>query len=306
MARASFKASAPGSLMLLGEHAVLHGQPALVCAVDRRIHVTLTPRSDRTIRIASSLGRYSTSVDRIQPSKNFRFVIAAIQRFAKKLTEGFDLRIDSEFSHKIGFGSSAAVTVATLAVLSKWLNGSVSPRQLLLNGVAVIRETQGLGSGADVAASVHGGIVLYSANPIQATKLNASHPLTVIYSGSKMPTVEVVRLVERARKACPELYDAIFTMMGQSSRQAAAAIRRNNWKDVGAIMNLNQLLMAAIGVSNGKLAAIVRLLLRDPAVLGAKISGSGLGDCVIGLGRSRRTKWPFEALPVMISPQGVK
>jgi mevalonate kinase len=292
--------------MLLGEHAVLHGQPALVCAVSRRILVTLRPRKDRTIRMVSALGRHTTFADKIKPSQNFRFVIAAIRRFAKKLPSGFDLRIASEFSHQIGLGSSAAVTVATLAVLSRWLNGSFSQRKLLLDGVSVIRETQGLGSGADVAASVYGGIVLYRANPIQAKKLNASCPLTVIYSGSKMPTVEVVRLVERSRKASPVVYGAIFRMMGQSSRQAAAAIRRKNWKDVGAIMNLNQLLMAAIGVSNGKLAAIVRLLLRDPAILGAKISGSGLGDCVIGLGKAKRTRWPYESLPVTISPQGIK
>jgi mevalonate kinase len=304
--KASFTASAPGSLMLLGEHAVLHGHPALVCAVNRRIHVTLTPRKDRTIRLLSALGRHTTSADNIKPSKPFRFVIAAIRRFEKKLPAGFDLRIVSEFSHEVGLGSSAAVTVATLAVLSKWLKRSSSPRKLMLDGVSVIRETQGLGSGADVAASVYGGIVLYRTTPIRATKLNATFPLTVIYSGSKMPTVEVVRLVERSRKASPLVYGAIFKMMGQSSRQAAAAIRRKNWKDVGTIMNLNQLLMAAIGVSNGKLAAIVRLLLADPRILGAKISGSGLGDCVIGLGKAKRTKWPYAALPVMISSQGVQ
>ena len=292
--------------MLLGEHAVLHGQPALVCAVSRRIHVTLTPRKDRTIRLSSALGRHSTTTDKIKPSKTFRFVIAAIHRFARKLPSGFDLRIDSEFSHRIGFGSSAAVTVATLAVLSKWLTGSFNQRRLLLEGVKVIRETQGLGSGADVAASVYGGIVSYRAKPIRATKLTAAFPLTVLYSGSKRPTVEVVRLVERSRKASPVVYDAIFRMMGHSALQAVATIRRKNWKDLGTIMNLNQLLMAAIGVSNEKLAAIVRLLLRDPAVLGAKISGSGLGDCVIGLGKARRRKWPYEALPVMISSQGVK
>jgi mevalonate kinase len=245
-------------------------------------------------------------VDKIKPSKPFRFVIAAIHHFEKKLPSGFDLRIDSEFSHRVGLGSSAAVTVAMLAVLSKWLEGSFNQRKILLDGVSVIRETQGLGSGADVAASVYGGIVSYRAKPIQALKLNAAYPLTVIYSGSKMPTVEVVRRVERSRKASPVVYGAIFKMMGQSSRQAAAAIRRENWKDVGMIMNLNQLLMAAIGVSNGKLAAIVRLLLADPAILGAKISGSGLGDCVIGLGKAKRTKWPYATLPVMISSQGVK
>lgn len=292
--------------MLLGEHAVLHGQPALVCAVNRRIHVTLTPRKDRTIRISSALGRHSSSADKMKPSKPFRFVIAAIHRFAKQIPSGFELCIDSEFSHEVGLGSSAAVTVAVLAALSKWLKGSLSPRKLLLDGVRVIREAQGLGSGADVAASVYGGIMLYRAKPIHATKLNASYPVTVIYSGSKMPTIEVVRRVERSRKASPVVYGAIFKMMGQSSLQAAAAIRRKNWKDLGTIMNLNQLLMAAIGVSNGKLAAIVRLLLQDPAILGAKISGSGLGDCVIGLGKAKRTKRPYTALPVRISSQGVK
>ena len=303
--KSSFTASAPGSLMLLGEHAVLHGHAALVCAVNRRIRVTLTPRRDRTIRISSALGRHSTRVDAMKPSKPFRFVIAAIRRCAGKIPSGFDLRIDSEFSHAVGLGSSAAVTVATLAVLSEWLEGSFNRRRLLLDGVSVVRETQGLGSGADVAASVYGGIVSYRAKPILAVKLDASYPLTVIYSGSKMPTVEVVRRVERSRKANPVVFEAIFRMMGHSSRQAAAAIRRRKWKDVGTIMNLNQLLMAAIGVSNGKLAAIVRLLLLDPAILGAKISGSGLGDCVIGLGRARRKKWPFMALPVQISRECV-
>ena len=258
------------------------------------------------ICLQSSLGQHTTSLDKLSPSHPFRFVIAAILRFAKQIPSGFDLRIDSEFSHQIGFGSSAAVTVATLAVLAKWLKGSLNPRQLLLDGVNVIRKTQGLGSGADVAASIYGGIVFYRAKPIQATKLSASHPITVIYSGSKMPTVEVVRRVERSRKTSPEIYDKIFRMMGHSSRQAAAAIRQKRWKDVGVIMNLNQLLMAAIGVSNDPLAAIVRLLLLDPAILGAKISGSGLGDCVIGLGKAKRTKWPYPAFPVMISAQGAK
>ena len=121
--KSSYTASAPGSLMLLGEHAVLHGQLALVCAVNRRIQVTLTPRKDRTIRISSALGRRSMTVDAIKPSKPLRFVMAALRRFAKTLPSGFDLRIDSDFSHQVGLGSSAAVTVATLAVLKQFAAG---------------------------------------------------------------------------------------------------------------------------------------------------------------------------------------
>ena len=313
--KSSYTASAPGSLMLLGEHAVLHGQLALVCAVNRRIHVTLTPRQDRTIRISSTLGQRSMTVDGIKPSKPFRFVIAVLHRFAKTLPSGFDLRIDSEFSHQVGLGSSAAVTVATLAVLKQFVAGHAEPgiqsqrdrlQNLFKEAVGVIREAQGLGSGADVAASVYGGILLYRAQPLQAVKLTALYPLTVIYSGSKKPTVEVVRRVEKARKTNPALFDAIFRMMGQSSRKAAVAIRRKNWKTVGAIMNFNQVLMAAIGVSNAKLSEIVHALRMTPDILGSKISGSGLGDCVIGLGKAKRKKWPYRVLAVEMARNGVR
>lgn len=302
----SYRASAPGSLMLLGEHAVLHGQFALVCAVNRRIQATLTPRQDRTIRVSSALGRCRMSMDEIKPSKPFRFVMAVIRRVARTLPSGFDLRIDSEFSHRVGLGSSAAVTVATLAVLSQWLNGSLDLRQLLRNGVNVVRETQGLGSGADVAASVYGGIVVYRVQPIHAVKLTARYPLTVLYSGSKKPTVEVVRRVEKARKSNPTLFDAMFKLMGQSSRQAATAIRRKNWKQVGALMSLNQGLMTAIGVSSAKLSEIAHALQADAGILGSKISGSGLGDCVIGLGKAKRKTWPYAVLAVKMTRTGVR
>jgi mevalonate kinase len=311
----SYTASAPGSLMLLGEHAVLHGQLALVCAVNRRIQVTLIPRKDRTIRISSALGRYRMTMDEIKPSKTFRFVIAALRRFATTIPSGFDLRIDSEFSHRVGLGSSAAVTVATLAVLKRLVASPAEAgvqaqrawlQDLLKESVNVIRETQGLGSGADVAASVYGGVVLYRAPPIRAVKLKARYPLTVIYSGSKKPTVEVVRQVEKARITNPALFGAIFRLMGQSSRKAAAAIRRKNWKEVGAIMNFNQGLMAAIGVSNAKLSEIAYALQADPGILGSKISGSGLGDCVIGLGNAKRKKWPYAVLAVEMTENGVR
>lgn len=57
----SYKASAPGSLMLLGEYAVMHDYPALVCAIDKRITVTLVPSDDEVIEIDSALGSHHTT-----------------------------------------------------------------------------------------------------------------------------------------------------------------------------------------------------------------------------------------------------
>ncbi|MFH0878883.1 MAG: mevalonate kinase, partial [Lentisphaerota bacterium] len=299
------KASAPGNLMLLGEHAVLHGHSALVCAVNRRMHVALKPRMDRLVLIDSTLGQYQSDLDTLFHNATFKFVLSAVAKFRSFLPSGFNLRIESEFSHQVGLGSSAAVTAATVAVLSAWAQKPTAPDAIFQRSRNIVRDSQGVGSGADVAASVFGGIVLYRAEPLEIKKLNALHLLTVLYSGSKRPTAEVIRLVETAREKNPALFDGLFQKMGQSAEQAAGCIQGNEWKHFGALLNANQELMEAIGVSNDTLSGMARELQKDPGILGAKISGSGLGDCVVGLGHARRTDWPWAVVPAEMSLEGL-
>lgn len=300
------RVSAPGSMMLLGEHAVLHGHYALVCALNRRIHVALAPRADREIHITSSLGRTSLTIDAIEVKDPLTFVLASLKRRQTDLTTGFDLTVQSEFTHKAGLGSSAAVTAATTAALALWLDGAADPGHVLKESIAVIRDVQGLGSGADAAASVFGGIVLYRADPLYVRTLHAVHPVTLVYSGAKKPTAEVVRIVQAAREKHPDVYDRIYELMGASAEQAAGAIERGEWQAVAELMNINQGLMDAIGVCDGKLAGIVYALRKDPGVLGAKISGSGLGDCIIGLGRARNEAFSYDQLPTAMASEGLE
>ena len=102
------KAHAPGSLMLLGEYGVLYGKHALVCAVDKRISVVLTPRADEKIILRSSLqGEYVTSLTNLEIEKPFQFVLGALKQYQSRLKRGCEIEITSEFSDKIGLGSSA-------------------------------------------------------------------------------------------------------------------------------------------------------------------------------------------------------
>ncbi len=292
--------------MLFGEHAVLRGKLSLVCAVNRRIRATLMPRHDWQVLIASDLGRCATTVHSPKGPKPLRFALGAIARQRDKLPSGFELSIESEFSSTIGLGSSAAVTAVVTALLHSWSAQTMSLQRVFSDSLHVIREVQGLGSGADVAASVFGGIVAYRADPLDIKPQPGTFPLTVIYSGSKTPTIEVVRRVNEARDAQPERFDALFSEMDRTASAAAEAIRKKDWPAVGALMNAGQELMAGIGVSNAQLDEIVGALRADPSILGSKISGSGLGDCVIGLGKARRKDWPYAVLPVEMSPQGLQ
>lgn len=284
------KASAPGSLMLLGEYAVLYGKQALVCAIDKRITVTLTPRADKHIEIQSSLhGHYITDLFELKIEKPFQFVLGALKHYQAKLKQGCHIEIESEFSDKVGLGSSAAVTVAMLAVIVSWLNIRISPLDLVRQGRTVVRSVQGVGSGADIAASVFGGVVGYQSQPLFAEKFLVTHPLTVMYAGFKTPTVDAIKRVQQHFSAYSHLFRHINNSIGQCAVEGAQLVRKEEWSKLGEIMNIQQGMMDSLGVSTLLLNDMVVDLRKQQGILGAKISGSGLGDCVVGLGKLPET-----------------
>lgn len=288
----SYKASAPGSLMLFGEHAVLHGKMALVAAVNKYIHATLVPRVDKEINIvAPAIGALKTSLNRLKSASAFAFVLAAIEHEKIHLHSGFDIFIESEFPTSLGLGSSAAVTVAVLAVLKQWHNKVKTTQptkayltQVLVAARQVVRKVQGLGSGADVAASVFGGVVQYRSRPLLIRRIATALPLTVIYSGRKIPTAQVVAQVEKLRAKNRSALAAVDNAIEQCVKDAAIAIKQKHWEHLGEIANIHQGLQDALGVNNTELATIIFALRNTNKIYGAKISGSGLGDCVIGIG----------------------
>lgn len=280
------KASAPGSLMMLGEYAVLYGKHGLVCAVDKRINVILTPRQDETIEIESALhGEYRTDITELKIEKPFHFVLGALKSCQPHMKRGCHIRIESEFSDKVGLGSSAAVTVATLAALVSWLNIRTSPIDLVRQGRNIVRHIQGVGSGADIAASVYGGIVSYQAQPLTIEKFSTAYPISILYAGFKTPTADAIKRVQTQFSAYPNVFRGISNGIGHCAAEGTNLVRKEDWATLGAVMNIQQGMMGSLGVSTPLLHAMVEDLRKQPGILGAKISGSGLGDCVIGLGQ---------------------
>lgn len=298
-------ASAPGTLMLFGEHAVLHGHRALCAAVNRRLRVTATARPDDRVIIHSALGERSMALDALDASPPFSFVATCVAEGRSGLTGGVDLRIQSEFRDDLGLGSSAAVTVATLAALDGLSGRAVSAADLHRRGLAVIRHVQGVGSGTDVAASVLGGIVSYRFQPLALKRVASAMPLTVVYSGSKEKTAAVIARVDGLQRAQPEAVAGIYAAMDRVTGAAESAIAAGEWPQVGALMSMGQGLMEALGVCNARLREILQAMRDAPGILGAKISGSGLGDCLIGVGDAVGAL-PGERLDVAVSGEGVR
>jgi mevalonate kinase len=299
--------SAPGSLMLMGEHAVLHGRRALVCAVNRRLSVRATARADGRVAVRSALGAAEAAMSAPEGLPDaLRFVREAVRRGAPALPGGCTLDIESDLPHTLGLGSSAAVTVAVLGALRALAGEPPAPREWIDAARAAIVAVQGRGSGADAAASVLGGLVAYRAEPFHAGRLPGLFPLTVVYSGAKRPTDEVIAEQAAAQAAAPEFFDAVYDAMDAAAGAAEAAARADARAEFGRWMNAGQGLMDAIGVVDPPLAEIVARLRASPGILGAKVSGSGLGDCAIGLGETAWENSRYPRVDVRMDARGAE
>ncbi len=303
--------------MLFGEHAVLRGSIGIVAAIDCRLQVRLTPLATPDIVVVSALGTVQTNLKRLSFGPSFRFIEAAFRLYASMLPSGAHLEIVSSINPHVGLGSSASVTVALLACLQRYVGKNIYPKQLkdqdldvresgelllepkpdssdglgidkeelLRQSCQVIKTVQGFGSGADAASIIYGDVISYNAETYSVQRLSDSLPLVLAYSGFKTPTPEVIRLVNESEKRHPTMYRAIFSAIAENAELAALAIKEGSLELVGTLMNQAQGLMQALGVSTPKMTSIWLELVEQETILGAKISGSGLGDCVIGLGK---------------------
>ena len=302
----TLKVRVPGSLMLMGEHAVLHDHLAIAMAAANYVEISLEPRVDQRIRIDSALAQYTSELGQLNEEPKLSFVLAAIRQQQPQLNSGFDLSIRSEFSHTVGLGSSAAVTAGVVALLAKYCGEELEPEALFERALAVVHQVQGgRGSGTDLVASIFGGLVAYRVEPREIRRLPGLPPVDLYYVGYKMKTPEVIARVEAFANRAPELYQQIYRLMGQTSEAAEAAINTADWSLLGQLMNSYAGLMDALGVCDSNLAQLQFKLRESAQVLGAKISGSGLGDSVIALGQAEPSEIGFVHIPVSVSQQGL-
>ncbi len=296
--------SAPGKLMLLGEHAVVYGYPCLVTAVNKRLTVTMEQTNDGKVVIDAP------------QSPDTRFVEEAIKQGTAAWGirhHGLRIATTSELGN-YGLGSSAAATVATLKALAVLFQKDVSDRELFELGRQVVIAVQGNGSGFDVAAAVWGGAVYFAEGgniiePIEAEDL----PLMIAYSGVKADTTSLIAAVAEKKKQYPERVERIFTGIGKLVEQGKDALISHNWERFGKFMDFNQEYLRDLGVSTQKLEDLIRAA-KNAGAMGAKLSGAGGGDCVIVLASSVKCQASRKAieqaggevLEVMPNAQGVR
>lgn len=286
-----FISKAPANSMLLGEHSVVYGHPALACALDQWIEIEWQPRNDQSVVTISELAQHSTPLSKLECHPKLQFIGQVFKYFQKQLitqNHGWELRVNSEFSSTIGLGSSAAVLAATLVALNHITDAQLSKLELWEIGKEIIVDIQGRGSATDLAASLFGGVVYFQPpskkKSLKIEALSVNMDILLVYSGYKTPTSEVLTRVAEEWADRPETLQTLYKKMGTRTEAARKALIENNLPVFYQSFSQYQTLMEELGVSDITLDFLVSQLRSCPLVWASKISGSGLGDCVLAIG----------------------
>ena len=282
--------SAPGKLMLFGEHAVVYERPCLVTAVDQRISVGLKKRDDEKICLNApdiNIKNFLISPkDLKEPQpKEIRFVLAAVKNFFEKykIKSGLEIKTKSQFSKQFGLGSSSAVTVSTIKGLAELFGIQINKKELFGLAYKTVLDIQGVGSGFDVASAVYGRVLYFltGGKIIEEIKVDKL-PIIVGYTGIKADTPTLIRMVSNKLSQEPRKINKIFDEIEKIVDLAKIEIENQGWEKVGKLMNQNQELLRELGVSSKELENLIRASLKAGA-FGAKLSGAGGGDCMIAI-----------------------
>jgi mevalonate kinase len=279
-------ASAPGKVILFGEHFVVYGTKAILCSIDKRIKVTSQTIEDEVIRIRSEIGNAEAGIDsdsnesKMSAMKPF-FHIAnqALQRFNKKT--GIEITIESEIPPGIGLGSSSASCVAAAASVTG-LFQKLSRDDILKIAVDAERTIFENTSGADCSVCTFGGLMQYDIKN-GFSKLNSKFDFELVIANSKQShnTSEIVDKVRQFKEKNQELFSSMYQQESSIIQRALVALEKNDIQTLGLLMSENQSLLEKLGVSTDKLNHLLDEAKKT--VLGAKITGAGGGGCIIAL-----------------------
>ena len=277
------KASAPGKVILFGEHFVVYGVKAILCSINKRVTVTAEKISDKKIVINSEIGNLV-----LEPNKSISEINSPLKPFyylgnkvIKNQDTGIQIKIDSEIPLGVGLGSSSACCVAGAAAIFK-LFGDISKEEILELAIEAERTIFENTSGADCTVCVYGGIMEYDKK--QGFKKIEDEPnfqLVIANSNIEHSTESMVSEVKAFTIKNKEEFSKLLNQELELVEDVLKLLKENNTVELGEKINQNQEYLETIGISNNQLREMIEI--GQKTSFGAKITGSGGGGCIFAI-----------------------
>lgn len=280
--------TAPGKIILFGEHAVVYHRPAIAVPVQSlrtRVVITADPlATPGTIHIEAPAINLNSDILDLVPEDHLVLTITNIMKeIGITYIPACNIRISSTIPVAAGLGSGAAASVALIRAFSTFL-GKPFPDDLVNKLAFEIEKIHhGTPSGIDNTVITYNMPVYFQyGQPLQ--KFQIKLPFTILIADTGVPskTAITVRKVRQGWEQSPEKFENIFDEIAEITNQGKHAIEIGNILALGKLMDQNQILLQAIGVSSAEIGILIDAA-KQAGAIGAKLSGGGGGGNIIAL-----------------------
>ncbi len=280
--------AAHGKVILMGEHSVVYGYPAIALPFPQ-----VTVKSEVSFRAGElwlESDFYTGALGDAPPERaHIATAINAVLDYLQKEKKNLNIAILSDLPASRGLGSSAAVAVAVIRALFQYFERQLLDEELILLANQAERVAHGNPSGIDVLTTAFGQPIWFRRS-LTDKRVKELKPLpislpaylvvadTAIYGQTK----EAIAIIAQRRQERPEETERLLNELGDFAVQAEAAINQKEARRLGELMTKAHCNLRALGVSHPVLDHLTDQALRQGA-LGAKLTGGGLGGCMICL-----------------------
>ena len=287
----------PGKCILFGEHAVVYGFPAISMAIPLKSRCTLQKSNKDQLEINfESLnehfkGKNFADLRSKLPSKYDQIIFGLnelVEKYSIKL-EDLTIKISSEIVSNAGLGSSASTSIALISAASEYFDLSLKEEDLAEFALQMEKITHGNPSGVDHSTCLYGKMIYFQDGKYRFVTPPDDFQILISYTKQAHNTKNVVSNVQKIKIEKPNLFNSLMEKIGYYTQIAEQELISGHYEEVGKLMILSQDFLSRLNVSNNSIATINKIALSNGAY-GSKLTGAGLGGCVITIGPEKVLK----------------
>ncbi|MHA1292342.1 MAG: mevalonate kinase [Promethearchaeota archaeon] len=286
--------SSPGKCILFGEHSVVYGYPAIAMAISLNSICTIEKISQKKIIIV--LRNYnkkfiSSNLNNLKSQllSQFPQFYRCFEIFKNKFKINFKnlcITISSSLFPSSGLGSSASISVALISAISQFYNLNFKKKDISELAFELEKIVHGTPSGIDNTICTYGNLIYYQSGKFEFLSIPRDLKLLVSYTNIEHNTKEAIERIKLIKKEKPEYSNKLLGKMGLIAENAKEELKKGNLIEIGKLMNENQNYLEKMKVSTDAISEITNIAVETGA-FGSKLTGAGLGGCVITLGKKK-------------------